>query len=164
MTNMICSIDGCEARATIRGFCPKHYQRFRKHGDPLMVLPSANATGRPKGSYKYSDEHLLSLCKQDETQIEFECRTGIGIMTVVRRFGSFSNYKKRAATGTADLTSRPSMEPTRQQYQLVPPHNNLLSNADVQQSKNASPGVPKGNRGKNQFRKESYLNVKTFQR
>jgi hypothetical protein len=100
------------------------HPRHPKNQPPVRI-------GRPKETYKYSNEYLLSLCKQDETQIDFECRTGIGIMTIVRRFGSFSKYKQRAATGTADLTSRPSTEPTRQQDTLAPPHNYLLSNEDV---------------------------------
>ena len=30
-----CSIDGCEKPTVARGFCSTHYQRWRKHGDPL---------------------------------------------------------------------------------------------------------------------------------
>ena len=30
-----CSIDGCESEHYARGWCGAHYQRFRKHGDPL---------------------------------------------------------------------------------------------------------------------------------
>lgn len=28
-----CSMDGCEDDASARGWCPRHYQRWRKHGD-----------------------------------------------------------------------------------------------------------------------------------
>lgn len=31
----ICSIEGCEAKHQAKGFCHKHYQRFRINGDPL---------------------------------------------------------------------------------------------------------------------------------
>lgn len=30
-----CSIDGCSLAAWARGWCPNHYYRWRKHGDPL---------------------------------------------------------------------------------------------------------------------------------
>ena len=35
MTANRCVIDGCEKGAIARGWCPKHYQRWRAHGDPL---------------------------------------------------------------------------------------------------------------------------------
>lgn len=31
-----CSIDGCLKMATVRGWCPMHYQRWRNNGDPLL--------------------------------------------------------------------------------------------------------------------------------
>lgn len=36
-----CSIDGCTDRAKTRGWCPRHYGRWARHGDPLAdVTPS----------------------------------------------------------------------------------------------------------------------------
>lgn len=32
-----CSIDGCHGRHLARGFCSKHYNRFKAHGDPNYV-------------------------------------------------------------------------------------------------------------------------------
>lgn len=31
----VCSIDGCEKKHKGHGFCSAHYQRFKKHGNPL---------------------------------------------------------------------------------------------------------------------------------
>lgn len=31
-----CSVEGCERNARSGGMCGKHYQRWRKHGDPLI--------------------------------------------------------------------------------------------------------------------------------
>lgn len=32
----LCSIPDCGNFASVRGWCPKHYWRWRKHGDPLV--------------------------------------------------------------------------------------------------------------------------------
>ncbi len=36
-----CSIDGCGNIVDARGYCQKHYRRWRAHGDPLHTPPSA---------------------------------------------------------------------------------------------------------------------------
>lgn len=33
----VCSMDGCGGKHAARGFCEKHYIRFRTHGDPMVV-------------------------------------------------------------------------------------------------------------------------------
>ncbi len=35
---MICKIEGCENKVKTRGWCVKHYTRWRRHGDPNIVL------------------------------------------------------------------------------------------------------------------------------
>jgi len=34
---MVCSVDGCADPARARGWCKKHWRRWRKTGDPLQV-------------------------------------------------------------------------------------------------------------------------------
>jgi hypothetical protein len=34
-----CSVPGCEAPHKTRSYCNRHYKRFRKYGDPLVVVP-----------------------------------------------------------------------------------------------------------------------------
>lgn len=34
---MGCSIEGCEGPSKIRGWCNVHYERWRRHGDPLFM-------------------------------------------------------------------------------------------------------------------------------
>ena len=36
MAKSICSIDGCGKIVECRGWCPMHYQRWRKNGNPLV--------------------------------------------------------------------------------------------------------------------------------
>lgn len=37
MSQRICSVDGCEKRILARGWCQRHYGKWRRHGDPLYV-------------------------------------------------------------------------------------------------------------------------------
>jgi hypothetical protein len=37
--SLFCSIEGCERRSRARGWCEKHYARWRAHGDPLATVP-----------------------------------------------------------------------------------------------------------------------------
>lgn len=39
MSTRVCSVVGCDMRGTRRGWCGKHYARWRKHGDPLGSVP-----------------------------------------------------------------------------------------------------------------------------
>jgi len=36
MSNKICSVENCESQIKAKGYCGKHYTRFRNHGDPLF--------------------------------------------------------------------------------------------------------------------------------
>lgn len=42
---MTCSIDGCEKSVKCRGYCPAHYNRWRRYGDPG---PAGVRTKRPR--------------------------------------------------------------------------------------------------------------------
>jgi len=35
----ICKIEDCQTKAVAKGLCQKHYVRFKRHGDPLIVKP-----------------------------------------------------------------------------------------------------------------------------
>lgn len=35
----ICTVDDCDRKATRRGWCSKHYERWRAHGDPTAYYP-----------------------------------------------------------------------------------------------------------------------------
>jgi HNH endonuclease/NUMOD3 motif-containing protein len=38
----LCAVDNCIIKQYCKGFCNKHYNRYRKHGNPLIVLPRVN--------------------------------------------------------------------------------------------------------------------------
>lgn len=37
LSGIACKIDGCEKRASVRGWCEMHYGRWKAHGDPLYL-------------------------------------------------------------------------------------------------------------------------------
>jgi len=58
VTADLCSITGCEAARNCRGWCEKHYYRWRRHGDPLVV----KKTGTPANpDRKYRNGDYLSV-------------------------------------------------------------------------------------------------------
>lgn len=44
MADTTCAVSECERLATKRGWCDKHYRRWKKHGDPLTTKKLANGT------------------------------------------------------------------------------------------------------------------------
>lgn len=61
MAQRTCSVDGCEGTHYARGWCPKHYQRWLAHGDPLATLQPgwpenllARMEPQPNGCIHYS--------------------------------------------------------------------------------------------------------------
>ena len=33
----VCKVEGCNNKHLAKGYCAKHYERFRKYGDPIVV-------------------------------------------------------------------------------------------------------------------------------
>lgn len=48
MAGKKCSIDGCEQFTRMRGWCPKHYMRWLRHGDPLTILKRSRPSLSPE--------------------------------------------------------------------------------------------------------------------
>ncbi len=61
-----CSVDECLDEAKTRGFCKMHYQRFLRHGDPLIVKKgwtSRKMYGVHKNMTQSSEKHSYQdLC------------------------------------------------------------------------------------------------------
>ena len=43
-----CSVEGCDKATHRREWCKKHYERWRKHGDPLLTLRHVAEKGAPR--------------------------------------------------------------------------------------------------------------------
>lgn len=71
-----CSVTGCTKDAWARGYCNTHYARWRKHGDPLIVLQ----TGPPR----------RTATEKEAAQREWRFQRQYGI--------SYAEYEAMAAT------------------------------------------------------------------
>lgn len=53
----MCSVEGCSNKHESKGLCIKHYQKFRKYGDPL----SGKENGRRKGEGTVSKDGYIIM-------------------------------------------------------------------------------------------------------
>ena len=56
--NRVCSVDGCGRQVDTRGWCLPHYERWRRHGDPL-------AGNTPRGALLQFLKDAISLQTND---------------------------------------------------------------------------------------------------
>lgn len=66
-----CSIPGCEKRHAARGWCPKHYKRWRITGDPLGLKAAAG----PEGTVSVME--AAELTGSTFRQLDYWIRDGI---------------------------------------------------------------------------------------
>ena len=65
----ICSIEGCDKEIASKGYCIKHYTRFRRYGDPLIVkrnrehdpICKVEGCNRKHESLGYCNKHYTRL-------------------------------------------------------------------------------------------------------
>lgn len=71
----LCSVEGCNNKVDSRGFCKKHYVRWRRHGDPLKVLRihrrenricSADGCDKPIKARGLCDMHYARLLRHGD--------------------------------------------------------------------------------------------------
>ena len=49
MAEKTCSVAGCDKSVLARGWCSRHYQRWKSHGDPSVMLRKENRAGTING-------------------------------------------------------------------------------------------------------------------
>lgn len=94
-----CSIEGCDAKHFARGWCHKHYERWRRYGDPSIVFPRGGDVRRSRLGYKepmddWEKEHVDKMLNQGMSYRAIERALGVGYMTVYR----FNKKRKMCLT------------------------------------------------------------------
>ena len=65
----ICTVKNCESNATYKiGYCPKHYQRNKVHGDPLIEVPRGTRHGLKKHPLYSIWKGIKSRCYNPRTK------------------------------------------------------------------------------------------------
>lgn len=96
-----CVIPGCDRKVTARGWCPLHYKRWRRHGDPLRTCRSGGQThGRSRTPEYAAWIHMLDRC-YNASNPGYSNYGGRGIRVCDRWITSFANF-------LSDLGERPS--------------------------------------------------------
>lgn len=96
----ICSVEGCERLVIAKGYCPKHYKRFNKYGDPLYVQVELH------GMSKYPEysvwKGMKNRCGNPNVE-RFSRYGGRGIIVCDRWKNSFPAFYK-------DMGKRPTLK------------------------------------------------------
>jgi hypothetical protein len=51
-----CSVEGCHEDHDAKGYCHKHYNRWKRHGDPLVTKRAPNGSGWKSNGYTMNDK------------------------------------------------------------------------------------------------------------
>lgn len=87
MRNRVCLIDGCDGRIDARGWCRKHYQRWRRLGDPLASAPRLACFGHVTVR-ELCDELQISY-----RQLDYWIRNGmVAVSTATPGSGSYRTF------------------------------------------------------------------------
>lgn len=81
-----CSIEGCESQSSVRGWCPKHYTRWKVTGDPLKTKPVGGRKKPPRPcAVEGCEAHAKSrgLCGRHYQRLHYHgsvdvCKNGRG--------------------------------------------------------------------------------------
>lgn len=73
MVRSICTVDGCETMNDARGYCPSHYNRWKRYGDPLGAPPvrpdrgcAVDGCERPHRNWGYCNLHCQRFYKHGD--------------------------------------------------------------------------------------------------
>jgi hypothetical protein len=110
----ICTVDGCEGEHASRGYCGKHYTRFRKYGDPLFVKKEVGPRGVFEGcsvegcdkshsAKGFCENHYSAFRKHGDPLARLVAPAGSGYVDK-------AGYHKRTVRGRSMMVHRMVME------------------------------------------------------
>lgn len=102
-TRKTCSIEGCRSVSDARGMCKTHYNRHRRHGNPLLCKPKGGVThGRSNTPENKIWRAIKNRCHNPSAS-SYSRYGARGIAVCERWVNSFENF-------LADMGARPSTD------------------------------------------------------
>lgn len=89
---LLCTYEECRNPQKARGWCSKHYARFRAHGDPGVVI----GAGRRPAPVIPLDERCDATGCEKSAQVSGLCR---------------KHYQRMMRTGSVDIVRKPGRKP-----------------------------------------------------
>ncbi len=97
-----CSMDGCARNTIARGWCDKHYRRWKQHGDPDITLRDFTPHGMTGTAEYRAWIDLRRRCNNPDDP-NYASYGGRGITVCERWMNSFANFLE-------DMGEKPSHE------------------------------------------------------
>lgn len=126
MPERMCSIDDCERQCYSRGWCNLHYQRWRKHGDPLGSAPkgpsdcAVDGCDRPHEARGWCNVHYARWWRHGDPLADGRApgveQTACSVdgcdqpVHIKSRGWCSAHYQRWRKRGTTDPATRPSAE------------------------------------------------------
>lgn len=122
-TKPVCSIEDCEAPVRCRGWCSKHYSRFKAHGDPRVtkkqrygdVQCAVAGCESLRRKREWCEGHYTrwrrtgSVKDEDQAWVWGEFKVCTVCSDVIPDAGEFRRYCSRTCATAPDKTPRPTV-------------------------------------------------------
>ena len=101
--NRCCSVENCINKHDAKGFCPKHYTRFKRHGSPLILIEKHELHGMYTTSEYSSWKNMKARCN-NKNSAEYFRYGGSGVEVCEEWLNSFSAFYKDMGDRPIGLT------------------------------------------------------------
>jgi len=128
----VCAVEGCEGQHKARGYCHKHYQRWRKHGDPH--IKSKPGSPAPLCREDYGRQIRAARLAAGLSQWTVAGRAGVSVLTVVQvEQGHRTNPRLSTLKGLAGALGIPLSELLTEEANRAPEPEGIAEDRPIEE-------------------------------